>query len=134
MKEFMRQKEKNRTQEEHKGDLSQDEEDRLKKKVTKNAWVIAKGKVAQTANSERIGIYEEAFAKIQAATGISDIDDLVTNFMNAEDGNFSLFNYANLLAGHIEKLDLEIADLKAEHEVVSPDHTESNHHVDPLCD
>merc|ERR1719221_2404865 len=37
MKEFMRQKERNRVIEEHKGDLSADEEDRLKKKVTKNA-------------------------------------------------------------------------------------------------
>ena len=33
MKEFMRQKERNRVIEEHKGDLSADEEDRLKKKV-----------------------------------------------------------------------------------------------------
>merc|ERR1712087_628666 len=44
MKEFMRQKERNRAIEEHKGDLSQEDEDKLKK-VTKNAWHIAKGKV-----------------------------------------------------------------------------------------
>ncbi|CAD7946037.1 unnamed protein product [Amoebophrya sp. A120] len=116
MKEFMRQKERNRGVEEHKGDLSADEEDKLKKKVTKNAWMIAKGKVAQSANTERITVYEEAFAKIQAATGISDIDDLVQNFVNAEDGNFSLFNYANLLNTQIEKLDLDIGDLKGEYE------------------
>ena len=36
-------------------------------------------------------VYEEAFAKMQAATGISDIDELVENFINAEDQNFSLF-------------------------------------------
>merc|ERR1712087_489774 len=47
MKEFMRQKERNRVI----------EEDRLKKKVTKNAWVIAKGKVTQNANTERITVY-----------------------------------------------------------------------------
>ncbi len=40
-------------------------------------------------------IYEEAFSKIQAATGISDIDQLVETFISAEDKNFSLFNYAN---------------------------------------
>jgi len=116
MKEFMRQKERNRGVEEHKGDLSADEEDKLKKKVTKNAWMIAKGKVAQSANSERISVYEEAFAKVQAATGISDIEDLVQNFVNAEDGNFSLFNYANLLNTQIEKLDSDIGDLKGEYE------------------
>ncbi|CAD7975422.1 unnamed protein product [Amoebophrya sp. A25] len=118
MKEFMRQKERNRGVEEHKGDMSADEEDKMKKKVTKNAWMIAKGKVAQSANTERITVYEEAFAKIQAATGISDIDDLVQNFVNAEDGNFSLFNYANLLNNQIERLDLEIQALKGEYETL----------------
>ena len=33
MKEFMRQKERNRTAEEHKGDLNAEEEEKLKKKV-----------------------------------------------------------------------------------------------------
>ena len=36
-------------------------------------------------NLERIQVYEEAFAKVQAATGISDIDELVETFLNAEE-------------------------------------------------
>ena len=38
--------------------------------------------------------------------------------MNAEDSNFSLFNYANLLSSQIEKLELEIGELKAEYEML----------------
>merc|ERR1712159_333699 len=57
---------------------------------------------------------EEAFAKMQAATGISDIDELVENFINAEDQNFSLFTYANELSGDIEKHEAEISDLKGQ--------------------
>merc|ERR1712070_1344614 len=65
-------------------------------------------------NVEKVQVYEEAFAKIQAATGISDIDELVQNFVNAEDQNFSLFNYANELSGDIEKLEAQISELKEE--------------------
>jgi hypothetical protein len=65
MKEFMRQKERSLAIEEHKGDLDANEEERLKKKVTKNAWLIAKEKVSQNVNQERINVYEEAFSKIQ---------------------------------------------------------------------
>ena len=46
---------------------------------------------------EDVQSYEDAFNKIQQATGISDIDELVATFVNAEDKNFSLFNYVNEL-------------------------------------
>merc|ERR1719460_2632303 len=116
MKEFMRQKERSRNDEESavKGDLSVDEEQKLKKKVTKSAWGIAKDKAAINVSMEKVQTFEEAFAKIQAATGISDIDELVQNFINAEDQNFSLFNYANELSGDIEKLEAQISELKGE--------------------
>ena len=57
MKEFMRQKERHRALEEgaakaakggHKGELTGDEEKEMKKKVTKGAWGVAKGKVIDT--------------------------------------------------------------------------------------
>ena len=40
-------------------------------------WGIAKDKASIHASMEKVQSYEEAFAKIQAATGISDIDELV---------------------------------------------------------
>merc|ERR1719407_324333 len=86
----------------------------MKKKVTKNAWGIAKDKAAINLNIEKVQSYEEAFAKIQTATGITDIDELVTTFINAEDQNFALFNYVNELNGECEKLEEQIAEIKSE--------------------
>merc|ERR1712078_966361 len=83
-----------------------------KKKVAKSAWTVAKDKASMQMNVEKVQVYEEAFAKMQAATGISDIDDLVEQFISAEDQNFSLFTYANELSGDIEKHEEDIASLK----------------------
>ena len=58
--------------------------------------------------------YEEAFAKIEDATGISDVDEVVNKFLEAEDKNFSLFNYVNELNSEIERLELMISETKGE--------------------
>merc|ERR1719161_1533782 len=113
MKEFMRDKERARlVEEKRKGE--DEEEARARKKVNKTAWSVAKDKANVHVNLEKLQSYEEAFAKMQAATGISDIDELVENFIAAEDQNFSLFTYANELSGDIEKHEGEIADLKTQ--------------------
>merc|ERR1712072_331431 len=70
---------------------------------------------AITGTQEKVVTYEEAFSKIQAATGICDIDELVQNFINAEDQNFTLFKYNNELSADIEKLEQQIADYKEEY-------------------
>jgi len=75
--------------------------------------------VAMGSNQEKITNYEEAFSKIQAATGICDIDELVQNFINAEDQNFTLFKYNNELSADIEKLDQQISDYKEEYTALS---------------
>merc|ERR1719393_1037556 len=81
MKEFMRQRHRQQANEQR-GDLSAEQEDKLKKKVTGSAWSITKDKVSINSHIEKIQAYEEAFAKIQAATGISDVDELVQNFLD----------------------------------------------------
>ncbi|KAF4748843.1 coiledcoil domain containing, partial [Perkinsus olseni] len=93
------------------GDLSVDDENNLRKQVNQSAWGIAKDKVAIRMTADKVEVYEEAFGKIQSATGISDIDELVQNFIAAEDQNFSLFNYANQLSGDIKKLEASVGDL-----------------------
>merc|ERR1719472_489282 len=75
--------------------------------------------VSLGSNQEKIAQHEEAFSKIQAATGICDIDELVQNFINAEDQNFTLFKYNNELSADIEKLDQQIADYKEEYTALS---------------
>lgn len=56
--------------------------------------------------------YEEAFKKIEQATGITDVDTLVSTFIEAEQQNYSLFNYVNELTNEIEKLESQIAGIK----------------------
>merc|ERR1719217_1459460 len=44
MKEFMRQKERHKLLDDQQGDMSAEEEGRMKKKVAKSAWTVAKDK------------------------------------------------------------------------------------------
>ena len=49
------------------------------------------------------------------AAGMKDIDAIVERFMEAEDANFSLFNYVNEVHAEVEKLEEQIADIKVQH-------------------
>ena len=64
--------------------------------------------------ASQLALYEEAFKQIKKATGMTDIDDLVTAFIAAEDQNFSLFNFVNELNKEQEKLEEQAAELRAE--------------------
>ncbi|KAL1524689.1 hypothetical protein AB1Y20_019575 [Prymnesium parvum] len=101
---------------EQRGEMSFEDEQQLKKLVTKGHWGLAKDKASIHAGMEKVQTYEEAFAKIQSSTGISDIDQLVKQFIENEDRNFKMFNYLNELNGEIEKGEEAIAELKVETE------------------
>ena len=60
------------------GELILEDEHNLKRKILQGNWSLAKDKASIHANMEKVQTYEEAFAKIQAATGISDIDELAS--------------------------------------------------------
>lgn len=90
------------------------EEQKLRKRLAKSAWAIAKDKANIHISTDKVQDYEESFAKIQKATGIDNINELVQTFINAEDQNFSLFNYVNDLSNEIEKLEESIGGLKGE--------------------
>lgn len=55
--------------------------------------------------------YEAAFQTIKEATGIEDIDLLVSKFIEVEDKNFALFNYVNELNNEIELLQEQINEV-----------------------
>jgi hypothetical protein len=42
-------------------------------------------------------IIEDAFDQIKEATGIQNIEEIVTTFIKAEEQNHSLYNYVNML-------------------------------------
>jgi len=109
MKEFMREKVRNREKDDTTATAS-------RVSTTKPSYEVTKSTLAVTSSgsTDKINTYEEAFTKIQAATGICDIDELVQNFINAEDQNFTLFKYNNELQADIEKLETNIGDFKEE--------------------
>ena len=84
-KEFIKLKERERKDREILGDLVIDDEAALKKKNTKGN--LAEQKAKQASIHDKVQSYEEAFEKIKVATGVKDLDELVTNFINAEDAN-----------------------------------------------
>ena len=68
----------------------------------------------QNVAAEKVQMYTQAFEKIQQATGIEEIDQLVHTFISAEDQNYTLFNYVNEVNSEIEKLEDHITAIKSE--------------------
>jgi len=44
-----------------------------------------------------VKVIEDAFDQIKQSTGISNIEEIVTTFIKAEEQNYSLYNYVNML-------------------------------------
>ena len=75
---------------------------------------MAKDKAGIQMAEMKVQSYEEAFNRIKAATGITDIDQLVTTFIQNEEQNFSLFNFVNEQNNDVEKLEEAIQQLHEE--------------------
>lgn len=56
-------------------------------------------------------IIELAFEQIKDNSGISDINEIVTTFIKAEEQNYSLFNYVNVLLQETDGLEENIKKL-----------------------
>jgi len=93
-------------------DVPEAEEDDMVNSKAKGNWGAVAAKTTGYVQNERIRLYEDAFSKIQAATGIHDIDELVESFIKAEEQNFSLFKYVNELSDELDALEIEIGDLQ----------------------
>jgi rubrerythrin len=63
---------------------------------------------------EKLIEYQEAFARIAKATGAKDIDELVRNFIEAEERNFTLSKFVAELTQETEQLDEQIEQIKKE--------------------
>ena len=50
-------------------------------------------------------IIEQAFQQIKESCGIQEVDEIVTTFIKAEEQNYSLFNFVNLLTQEIDALE-----------------------------
>ena len=83
----------------------------MRAKKAKSQISQVKDKVSK---QSKVQSFEEAFQKIKEATGTSDMDELVKNFIVSEEQNFSLYNYLNDLSRESEKLDEQIEEIKFE--------------------
>lgn len=63
---------------------------------------------------EKLNEYTQAFARICKATGAKDIDELVKNFIEAEERNFTLSRFVSELTTETEQLDSQIESIKKE--------------------
>lgn len=67
----------------------------------------------QTIN-EQVKNHQEDLAKIEAATGIKNFDDLIRHFEENEEKNFEMFKFVNMQSNEIEELEKQIAELSME--------------------
>ena len=74
------------------------------------ALQVPKERDRQQAQMEKLEAFEEAFAKIEAATKMRDIDELVNHFIAAEEQNFKLFEFVNNMSNDIETLEKQIQE------------------------
>merc|ERR1719295_2087958 len=86
-----------------------EQEQNLRKKLSKGAWQIVKDKAHIHMAQEKVKGYRDSFDKISTATAIHDIDLLVTTFIAAEQQNFKLFNQVNKLSNEMERVEEQIA-------------------------
>ena len=61
-----------------------------------------------------VKIIEDAFDQIKEATGISSTEEIVTTFIKAEEQNYSLYNYVNMLNSEIDTIEEQNKNIETE--------------------
>ena len=61
-----------------------------------------------------VKIIEDAFDQIKEATGISSTEEIVTTFIKAEEQNYSLYNYVNMLNSEIDMIEEQNNNIESE--------------------
>ena len=72
----------------HMGNMTAEQEEDLQKKVVMGKWQLAKEKAMTDLLKEQALSFEEAFEKLQVATGFAKIEDFVSHFIQIEELNF----------------------------------------------
>lgn len=102
-----------------------EEEQELRKKLSAGSWKIVKDKAHIHMAQEKVENYKQSFLKIQNATGIENIDELVQTFITAEEQNFKLFNQVNKLSNDIERCEENINNSEYEIARITGTHMQS---------
>lgn len=56
--------------------------------------------------TRNVEVIEHAFSQIEKATGISSVEEIVTTFIKAEEQNYSLYNYVDMLNSDIDMIEV----------------------------
>jgi chromosome segregation ATPase len=107
------------------GSMSVEEEESLKARLDHINRDLNNADNKRGATEDKIRSYEEAFEKLQQATGIRDINELVATFINNEDETFSLFSYIQSINQEVDQTEEKTARLKADMKKYQEDQGES---------
>jgi predicted RNase H-like nuclease (RuvC/YqgF family) len=61
-----------------------------------------------------VNIIEDAFQQIKQQTGIASTEEIVTTFIKAEEQNYSLYNYVNMLNSEIDMIEEQNKSIESE--------------------
>ena len=118
MKEFMKEKENEQNELERiYRETKLEEELKAKRKFQKRGWEFSNEKVVSMIPPQKLEEYNKAFAAIAKSTNVKDIDELVANFIDAEERNFILSKFVKELTEESETLDTQIDSVKKEIEM-----------------
>jgi len=95
------------------GDLSQKQEEALKKSVVTNQLYHEMNKRQLDEEEQRVTTFEEAFKKIKEATGVSDVSEVIQKFMTQEDTHNNLKQINEEAQARIDHLKEEKAQIQA---------------------
>ncbi|KAJ1489387.1 hypothetical protein T484DRAFT_2019161 [Baffinella frigidus] len=112
----------------HTGNMTCEQEEELQKKVSKGKWQLDKEKAMTDLLKEQALGFEEAFEKLQVATGFAKIEDFVSHFIQIEELNFHRFQYMHSLNSDIERIEKDVGDLKTEADLSVVDNRGKNDH------
>ena len=90
------------------------EEQRSRHEAVYNSWRVARREVELRRQAATLEKYESSFASIQQQTSIDRIESMVSEFLSADEQNYSMITLINDHAKEIEELEVENARLKAE--------------------
>lgn len=97
------------------GIVDADEESKLAAENAAKAAALMKEKEVLAKEQEKeVQQFEQLFDRIENATGISDVDELVQAFKNNDEQNFSMFTFVNEQTNDKEILEEQVQALRVE--------------------
>jgi len=109
------------------GNMTIQEENKLKSSIQQTRWQIARGHVALKTMDGRAKSLEDGFSMIREKTGIETPAEMVETFLEREEEVFRLFTHVNILSEQIEEVESSVEAEREEKERYQSKDVESSH-------